>query len=509
MMPLILIENFGFNKHYFNMKKVALIFPNQLFEISPLKNLNCDIYLVEEFLFFNHYKFHKQKIAFHRATMKNYSDYLKSQGNNIHYIDALSNLSDVRKLIPELIKNGLEDLHIIEPNDNWLEKHIKNASKDILVTWYDNPLFINTKDELSSFFKSSKKKFFQTSFYKQQRQSRKVLMLNGLPKGGKLTFDSENRKKYPKNKNAPQISFPLKTTYHKEAEEYVKNHFKSNYGELNENIVYPLDFSTSQAWFEQFLEKRFEYFGDYEDAIVKKEIFLNHSVLSPLINVGLLHPMSVIKQAIDFADKNDISINSTEGFVRQILGWREFIRGIYTVKGTEERTKNFWGFSRKIPSSFYSGTTGIEPMDDVISKVLSTGYAHHIERLMILGNFMVLCEFDPDEVYQWFMELFIDSYDWVMVPNVYGMSLFADGGLMSTKPYISSSNYIMKMSNYEKGNWQAVWDGLFWTFMNKHRIFFLNNPRLGMLIRTFDKMNHNKKELHFKNAEEFLNQLDE
>ena len=127
---------------------------------------------------------------------------------------------------------------------------------------------------------------------------------------------------------------------------------------------------------------------------------------------------------------------------------------------------------------------------------------------MVLGNFMMLCEFDPDEVYQWFMELFIDAYDWVMVPNVYGMSLFADGGMMSTKPYISSSNYIMKMSNYKKGKWQETWDGLFWTFMDKHREFFLSNPRLGMLIRTFDKMNQEKKEMHFNNAKQFLNQLD-
>lgn len=491
------------------MKKAAFIFPNQLFENSPVFDLNCEIYLIEEFLFFNHYKFHKQKIAFHRATMKTYQDYLQSLGKKVHYIDALSDIYDVRILIPKLIKSGLKDLHIIDPNDNWLEKHINGVSKDIEVTWYDNPLFINTKNELSVFFKSSKKKFFQTSFYKKQRQERDILMFNGEPKGGKLTYDSDNRKKYPKGKKPPLINFPTKTIHHKEAEDYVNNHFYSHYGHLDDTVIYPLDFKSSQAWFQQFLEMRFHEFGIYEDAIVQKENFLNHSLLSPLINVGLLNPMTVVQQAIEYAENNDIPLNSTEGFVRQILGWREFIRGVYMAKGSEERTKNFWNFSRKIPASFYSGTTGIAPVDDVIKKVLNTGYAHHIERLMILGNFMVLCEFDPDDVYQWFMELFIDSYDWVMVPNVYGMSLYADGGLMSTKPYISSSNYIMKMSNYSKGDWQPIWDGLFWTFMDKHRNFFLNNPRLGMLIRTFDKMNQDKKETHFKNAEEFLKQLND
>ena len=161
-----------------------------------------------------------------------------------------------------------------------------------------------------------------------------------------------------------------------------------------------------------------------------------------------------------------------------------------------------------MPAAFYTATTGIEPVDDAIRTVLQTGYCHHIERLMVLGNFMLLCEIDPDEVYRWFMELFIDAYDWVMVPNVYGMSQFADGGLMSTKPYISSSNYILKMSNYSKGDWQATWDGLFWRFMHTHRDFFLKNPRLSMLVRTFDKMTPQKQNAHLQRAEAYLAQLD-
>jgi len=485
----------------------VLLFPHQLFKDTPILNLKCDVYLVEEFLFFSHYKFHKQKIAFHRASMKAYADFLKDKGLSVNYIEATSETSDVRELIPELIHKGLETLHIIDPSDNWLEKHIKSASESIVIEWYENPLFINTKEELRFFFKPSKKKFFQTSFYKQQRKNLDILMVNDEPEGGKLTYDSENRKKYPKDKTPPSIQFPDISKYHKEAISYIKKNFDDHYGELNDFINYPIDFESTEQWLQQFFEYRFHEFGAYEDAIVKEEHFLNHSLLSPLINVGLMHPMDVIHKAIDYARTNDVPINSTEGFVRQILGWREFIRGVYQVKGTEERTKNFWKFHRKIPKSFYDGTTGIQPIDDVIKKVNKTAYAHHIERLMILGNFMVLCEFHPNEVYKWFMELFIDAYDWVMVPNVYGMSLYADGGLMSTKPYISSSNYIMKMSNYTKGAWQATWDGLFWTFMDKHREFFLSNPRLGMLIRTFDKMKQETKEKHFKNAESFLSQL--
>lgn len=256
-----------------------------------------------------------------------------------------------------------------------------------------------------------------------------------------------------------------------------------------------------------FLETRFLEFGDYEDAIVRNASILNHSVLTPMLNVGLLTPHQILDKTIAFAFEHNIPINSLEGFVRQIIGWREFIRGVYLTKGRQERTTNFWGFSRKIPASFYDGTTGILPVDETIRKVISTGYCHHIERLMVLGNFMLLCEFDPDDVYHWFMELFIDAYDWVMVPNVYGMSQFADGGILSTKPYISGSNYLMKMSDYPKGEWQEIWDALFWRFMDKQRAFFLGNPRLGMLIRTFDKWETTKQHAVHQKAEAFLSQL--
>lgn len=491
-------------------KEIHIIFPHQLFKTSEvLKHIGV-IYLVEEYLFFNQYKFHKQKIAFHRASMKAYADYLENMGKSVTYIEAKDTLSDVRELLPNLKNEGVETIHIIDPTDNYLERRLKEKSDNLEVKWYDNPLFINTKDDLESFFKPTKKKFFQTSFYKSERKRLDLLMVGDKePQGGSWTYDGENRKKYPKDKTPPAIHFPDKTNYHEEAESYVENNFGKNYGQLNDFITYPIDFKSADAWLEQFFEYRFHEFGPYEDAIVKEEHFLNHSLLSPLINIGLLNPNDVVERAIEYAEDNDVPINSTEGFVRQIIGWREFIRGVYEAKGVEERTKNFWNFNRKIPKSFYDGTTGITPVDDVIKKVNKSAYAHHIERLMVLGNFMVLCEFDPDEVYKWFMELFIDAYDWVMVPNVYGMSLFADGGLMSTKPYISSSNYIKKMSNYGKGDWEPVWDGLFWTFMDKHRDFFAGNPRLGMLLSNLDRMDKKKLEAHFKEAETFLKQLDE
>jgi len=493
------------------MKNINLIFPHQLFKESPLFKNDVPFYIIEEYLFFKQYPFHKQKIAFHRATMKRYADFLQKEKNiNVYYVEAIEEISDIRLLIPELKNKGVEHINYIDPTDNWLQKRLdKGFGKNgITSTKYNSPLFLNSQQELGDFFRSDKKKYHQSTFYTEQRKKLNILIEpDGKPKGGKWTFDAENRKKYPAKKTPPPIQFPDADTYYEEAKTYVATHFSNHLGSLTNHQLYPTNFETTRSWLHQFFEQRFMKFGVYEDAIVSENSILNHSVLTPMLNVGLITPKEIVDACLIYAQENNVPLNSTEGFIRQIIGWREFIRGVYESKGSEERTTNFWRFKRKIPQSFYDGTTGIPPIDQTIKKILQTGYSHHIERLMVLGNFMMLCEFEPDEVYKWFMELFVDAYDWVMVTNVYGMSQFADGGLMATKPYISGSNYLMKMSNYKKGDWQTTWDGLFWRFMHTHRDFFLSNPRLGMLVRMFDKMPIEKREKHLKNGKEYLNTL--
>ncbi|GAB3223958.1 cryptochrome/photolyase family protein [Algoriphagus aestuariicola] len=486
-------------------KAVNLIFPHQLFSVSPLLDNGHEIYLVEEHLFFRQYRFHKQKLAFHRASMKAYQGFLEEKGRTVRYIESMSGLSDIRKFRQVIDQEGITEIHCVDPVDDWLEKRLREMAVSLELKFYDSPAFLNSRAELSDFFKPDRKSFFQTTFYKQERIKRKILLTRqGEPEGGNWTFDSENRKKYPKGKTPPSIRFPDSTPYWEEALAYTKKHFGVNPGELTKGPIYPIDQLQAKAWLDQFFEHRFHQFGDYEDAIVKNASFLHHSLLSPLLNVGLLVPEYVLKECLDFARREKVPINSTEGFVRQITGWREFIRGVYVYRGSYSRTKNFWGFKRRIPACFYDGTTGIPPVDQTIKKVLNTGYCHHIERLMILGNFMLLCEFDPDEVYRWFMELFIDAYDWVMVPNVYGMSQFADGGLFATKPYIGGSNYLRKMSDYPKGEWEDVWDGLFWRFVDKHSDFFKSNPRLSMMHHTWNRMEKGKKHAHLSNANKFL-----
>ena len=489
-------------------KAINLIFPHQLFDKSPLLSNGNEVYLIEEYLYFNHFQFHKQKIAFHRASMKYYEQFLKNKGITVHYIDSFKEIADIRNFGEELIRSGATKIHAIEPTDKRLEKRLRETALDKELILYNDPQFLNSKEELSSFFRKDKKSFFQTTFYKQQRKKHNILLDNeGKPTGGKWTYDAENRKKYPKNKTPPPVLFPSPNDFWIEANKYTNEYFSNNPGSIGEDQYYPTTHDEASKWLDQFLVYRFYNFGAYEDAIVKKQIILNHSVLSPLLNSGLLKPDEVLERSIQFAEQENIPINSLEGFIRQIIGWREFIRGMYIVKGNYSRTKNYWGFTRKIPLSFYDGTSGIEPIDVAIKKVLQTGYCHHIERLMILGNFMLLCEFDPDEVYAWFMELFIDAYDWVMVPNVYGMSQFADGGTFATKPYISGSNYIKKMSDFENGEWEKVWDGLFWSFLNKHQDFFKSNPRLSMLVHSFNRMTDEKKQEHTKNAERFIQTL--
>lgn len=474
-------------------QSIFIVFPNQLFkDISLLKQVDA-VYLVEEFLFFKQYKFHKQKLVLHRASMKYYEAYLQENNIKVHYIEATSPQNDISILLSELKAQSIE---IYDVCDNWLHKKImaSGAKNELKIIEHTTPLFINSKQDIALYF-GNRTKYVQSDFYALQRKKLKILVdEKGKPEGGKWSFDAANRLKYPKGKIAPTINFPAVNDFYKEAIDYVTTHYAHHYGHISSTFIYPTTHEQSEIWLADFLETRFEEFGAFEDAIVDQEHTLHHSILTPMLNIGLLLPLQIVNAAIDYGVKNNIALNSVEGFIRQIIGWREFIRGVYLYKGSQQRTTNYWQCNKQMPASFYTGTTGIEPIDSSIKKLLDSAYNHHIERLMILGNFMLLRSIHPDQVYQWFMEMYIDAYDWVMVPNVYGMSQFADAGLMATKPYISGSSYVLKMSNYKKGPWTEIWDALFWHFMNKHRQFFLSNPRLGMLIKTYDSMSAEKKE---------------
>ena len=253
-----------------------------------------------------------------------------------------------------------------------------------------------------------------------------------------------------------------------------------------------------------FIKDKLNLFGDYEDAVDQKNNVLFHSALSPYLNLGLITPDIIIQKVINFHHSKGVRLNSLEGYIRQIIGWREFMRGIYQSFSKEMENGNFFKHSRKMKNSFYNGTTGLDPLDHSIQNAGKYGWSHHIERLMILSNIMNLCEVEPKSVYKWFMEMFVDSSDWVMVPNVYGMGLFSDGGIFATKPYICGSSYFMKMMDFKRGNWCNIMDGLYWRFIDRNRKFFLKNPRLSMMVRIFDKMKNDRKKLILSEADKFI-----
>ncbi|QSE98161.1 cryptochrome/photolyase family protein [Fulvivirga lutea] len=487
--------------------KAALIFPHQLFKDTSLWQGVEKVFLIEDHLYFNQYKFHKAKLVLHRASMKYYEELLAKSNYKVSYIECEN--SDLKALFNTLKKDGVSELLVVEPTDFLLRKRLVRFADNnaIKFNWKSNPNFLTSNDQLKERLKKGKSGYFMANFYKEQRKQLDILMEDNEPVGGQWSFDEENRKKLPKDIELPETHYFQENQFVAEAKSYVNKHFSENPGRVDD-FNYPTTHEEANDSLQNFLKNRMKLFGDYEDAIAKNESVLFHSVLTPALNIGLINPDEVVRQTLEFHQRTEIPINSLEGFVRQVIGWREFMRGIYEFEGVFERTNNHFNHTRKIPPSFYDGTTGISPIDQTIKKIIKTGYCHHIERLMILGNFMLLCEFDPDEVYQWFMELFIDAYDWVMVPNVYGMTQYADGGLITTKPYVSSSNYILKMSDYTKGAWCKVWDGLYWHFIHKHQEQFSENQRMSFMVAMLNKMDKNKLENHLKEADHFFKVLD-
>ena len=472
--------------------KILFIFPHQLFllESDFLNGFDC-VYVIEHSLFFGDkkyfFKFHKQKLILHRASMQEYFDKLEVE--NKKYIEYSNDC-----FVESYAESDVSQVTVFDVVDFELEKRLKEMSKRLNcdLNILETPMFIESKDSLREFF-ASKKTYNQTSFYRNMRKKHEVLLEpDGNFVGGKLTFDTSNRKKLPKG-HVPVNSLTfVPSEYVSSACEYVEKNFADNYG-ITDAFNYPTNHEQAEKLLEYFLEYKFDLFGPYEDAISKEYSFVYHSMLSSCLNIGLLTPWQVINRALEVFSQRGVAIESVEGFVRQIMGWREFMRAMYLIEGVEIRNRNFFKSVNKLPAEFWTAETGLLPVDVSVKRALNYAYCHHIERLMVLGNIMCLLEIDPDDIYLWFMEMFIDAYDWVMVPNVYSMSQFADGGLLTTKPYISGSNYLLKMSDYRKSEWCGVWDALYWRFINKHRDFFASNPRLNLMVGLFDKKSADAK----------------
>lgn len=485
------------------------MFPHQLLKDNPCLRKGRKVFLIEDHLYFTQYRFHKMKLLYHRATMKYYEDYLINKGFEVEYVQFTKH-QNLKEFILVLSNAGVKAIHFTDTVDFYLEKRLKKYSdqNQIQLIRKESPQFMFNMDDFQDAVDASgKKKYFLTSYYIFQRKRHQILLeSDGSPVGGIWTYDTENRSKLPKGIQVPIHNSFNGNPFIDQSKKYVEKNFPNNPGRIS-TFYYPATFDEARNGLNDFLEKRFLNYGVYQDAIDQRDPFLFHSMLSAPLNCGLITPEYIIEKTLQFAEVENIPLNSLEGFIRQIIGWREFFRGIYIEEGIRIRNSNFFNHTRSIPDSFYTATTGIVPLDDTINKVINFAYAHHIERLMIAGNFMLLCEFHPDEVYRWFMELFIDAYDWVMVPNVYSMSQYADGGLLTTKPYISGSNYIHKMSSYKKGDWSQIWDALYWRFLYTHKEELSKNIRMKMVYSLLGRMDNQKLKDHLKTGNDYLGNL--
>jgi deoxyribodipyrimidine photolyase-related protein len=487
-----------------------LILGNQLFPLKYLNQFkkNHLFYIAEDYELCTFQKHHKQKILLFLSAMRSYADTLKKNKYKIEYKkieDKDFKNSYFDKILKIINKQKITEISSFEVEDKFFEEKLKRFFTKSKIKWniIQTPMFLNSRKEFKNYLEKSKKPFMAT-FYKETRKKLGILMNdNGTPVGGKWSFDEDNRNKLPKNISAPKYPKILETKHTKYLKPIIEKFFKDHPGSTN-NFWLATEYDDVIKLLNFFIKEKSNLFGDYEDAVSQKDNILFHSALSPYINMGLITPEIIVQKILDFHTKNNIKLNSLEGYVRQIIGWREFMRGVYQGYSKQMEIKNFFKQKRKMKSSWYDGSTGLPPLDYAIKNALRHGWSHHIERLMILSNLMNLCEIKPNYVYKWFMEMFVDSSDWVMVPNVYGMGLFSDGGIFATKPYICGSSYMLKMMDFKKGEWCNIMDGLYWRFINRNRTFFLKNPRLSMMVRVFDKMKIERKNLILPAAEKFI-----
>jgi deoxyribodipyrimidine photolyase-related protein len=493
--------------------ETIFVFPNSLFEKNELLNKNTNVYIIEHPVYFTLYKYHKLKLILHRATMKRYFDFIKKKYKcNVNYVEYKTTLESTFKKI----KTTKITFH--DPVDHLVIKQLKSLAKKYKkqLVAKDTPLFMSNLKDLEEYKnKIYNKKYSHDSFYKWQRKRFDILMQkNGNPKGNKWSFDVKNRKPFSKDmtKNKNKIYIPKKTNnkYIRKAVEYITKHFNNNPGSTD--FYLPIDYDGAKKHFKKFMMERFDCFGPYQDAVSKNIPFGCHSIISPLLNCGLLTPEYVVINLEKYGLKNNVPMASLEGIIRQIIGWREYVRMMYMFERKSFEKKNHLDHNKNLKKFWFNGidkskdfTTGFDLIDDMINKTMKNGYLHHIERLMYVGNFMILNQIKPKDTFDWFSSLFMDAYNWVMYPNVYGMSQYSAGPIMMTRPYFSSSAYISRMSDYKKGKsfktiklsgknykWNEVWDAIYYNFIAKHKKEFEKNYAIAMQVRHWD--NKSKKE---------------
>ena len=486
-----------------------------LLQLSP----GSRVLMIEDLGVASTWRYHRLRLLHTFVAMRSFRDALIERGLEVRYFElpASAGVPFWQRLASELEATPAPEgggegrqLQVAEVADRSFEARLQQfcAERGVTLTVLPSPAFLESVAESRTWFEGRRRPFMKTFYERQRRRLGLLLEADGSPTGGRWSFDADNRKRLPKGYVEPPLPAVAASPHEPVVRALIDTHFADHPGELGPLWI-PFDHAGAEAWLQRFLAERLDGFGPFEDALSQRHDTLNHSLLSPLLNIGLLTPDAVITATLEHAATRQelgtpVPIASLEGFLRQLIGWREFMRGIDRVHGERQATANFWNHQRRLAPCWDDGSTGLPPLDAAIRRVNRLGYNHHIERLMVLSTLMLLCEIHPQEVHRWFMERYLDSYEWVMGPNVFGMGQMSDGGIFATKPYLCGSNYILKMGDHKRGPWIEIWDGLYWRFIDRHLSFFQANPRLSMMAKLLERMEPERRTSLLAAAEAFL-----
>lgn len=458
--------------------------------------------------------YHKQKLTYVLSSMRHFAIACAGAGFDVLYHSTKGHYEDGLKELLEDFKGELTFMTPSEWDSRELFRSIKENFKD-RVNELPNSFFLADADKWKEKIGPN---YRMEYFYREMRKQTGYLMDGDDPEGGEWNYDEDNRESLPKDHPLPEIPTLEPDEITKEVIELVQEFFPNHFGKLNQ-FAYAVTREQALSLLDDFIKNRLDEFGPYEDALKTGNHTLFHSQLSIYLNNGLLLPDEVCEKALEAYQSGEARLNSVEGFIRQIIGWREFIRIYYEAMMPDVRETNHFGFTEKLPTMYWTGETKMKCMDECLKPVIEEGYSHHIQRLMILSNFSNLTETDPRELNRWFWFAYVDAYEWVELPNVLGMSTFADGGILASKPYVSSGNYINKMSDYCKhckysitkkaGENACPFNYLYWNFVDKQRETFNKSGRVNFMVNMFDnRKSEEEKEAIWKSTNTFLSELE-
>ncbi len=459
---------------------------------------------------------HIQKVVGFFLAMRHFAEALKKESHNVRYLklddpeNEQSIAGNVRKFIEEY---GVERFEYQLPDEYRLDRSLKELCEelDIESEAVDSEHFLAGRDEVEQTFEG-KKQYLLETFYRKMRKRYDIMMEDDgkTPVTGRWNYDEENRKSLPEDQPIPEhLHFDRDVN---DIVQLLEDQDVDTFGRIDsEHFPWPVTREECLQLLDHFTEKRLLLFGKYQDAMTDRDYLLFHSKLSFAMNTKMLHPLEVIRSCVDaWQEEEQVDIAQIEGFVRQILGWREYMRGIYWAKMPAYAEKNFFEHEAPLPEWYWTGDTKMKCLHHAVNQSLDHAYAHHIQRLMVTGNFALLLGVHPDEVDEWYLGIYMDAIQWVEITNTRGMSQFADGGIVGTKPYVSSANYIHKMSDYCKdchynrkdktGEKACPFNSLYWDFYDRHTDKLSNNPRIGMMYHTWNRMGDEKQEAILKRA---------